>query len=360
MTNDRYRQAMKCANDFVKHLSENNEIWVPKLMQQINRDFLFQEFSNDFTNVRSRVSFLDIFASLKNYIILTFQKVENKEGLCLNPNLFNYQAACQLKAKVIINQGLILDRVCNPLLWLKYVSLLLACIRILRPRTLKRMRKFHRIGIHPKYFLIYLQQIIHFRLSRRLVSHLVYSGNGAPSYGRYLCDGFWELQHGVVHSDHPSVNTIARSRGALIVLNEFGLDIDKGSYVTLSQTMTSFFKTAQMTIGLPPLRGERHFEEHFRRDHSNSLLLYHPKSKNAGKIHTSDKYLILKNADVIISGFGTTIFDIHELNPAALHVMVSSMELKDLGWDNLDHSKIADKINRYFDVSISPGRIKII
>ena len=358
MNNERYLQALKEANRVVGHFSEKVTIQAPKLLLQIYRDYLFQIYSGDLSVVISKPRIVDI---IKSFFMIFSQHNVGKSVICVQQNMFNKIAVDKIRQSFsLFNMPHIFGNA-NVLLSFKYIALLRSVILCGHPRHILRIKHFRSCGMPPIVYLIYLQQSIHFMLSKRAFGTIFYFSNGSPSYSRFLSSQCFEVQHGVLHKGHPIVNPFIRPRGKLVVLNDFGVNLDQVPHIELGvlcqENRISF---NQEVIAFAPLRNENSFLSAVNDLNDSVTFVFHPRSKlHNSQFSLDEKINAIHSAKTIYSGLSTTIFDIFNLNRKALKIVLFNNDLKDFSLESNDVVEVTTLLNSFYNVNILPEQIII-
>jgi len=358
MSNERYLAALKKANKAVDHFSASVDSQAPKLLLQIYRDYLFQIYSGDLGAVVSRPRIWDI---LKSFLMAFSHCHRGKNVICVQRNMFNNDAVELIRLSFPLRNMPVNFGDSNVLLSFKYKALIRSILLCGYPRHIRRIMRFRSSGMPPIIYLIYLQQLIHLILSKRTFGIVFYFSKGSPSYGRFLSSQFYEVQHGVLHKGHPIVNPYIRPRGKFVVLNDFGVNLDRVPFINIeSLCQKNRILYSSEPLAFSPLRNEKSFVSAVNLLSEHVTFIFHPRSASYTTQYSLDEKInAIKASKIIYSGLSTAIFDVFQINRKALRVILFNSDLADFNLESNDVVEVTNVLNSYYNVDLLPEQVII-
>lgn len=355
----RYHNCMLASSEYAAPLLLNRKI--PRLLIQICRDFYFFDMAGDSKIVRHRPGIWIVSKSICQYLMMRSSKKFFDFALCLNPNLFNYRAYKNLASEIRNVRSAVVFEEVNPFLGAKYLALILALVKIFGKSARRlRYRFYLNANIPRREIVLYYHQLIHYLLSKKVVGSSVYFSSGAPGYARYISERYVEIQHGVLHKNHPICRPIAREKGSYIVLESFNSPYLPLKATSLDDALESFalnmVDRPLENIAFVPLRYEDEFTACIEENCGKSKYLFHPRSVNYRPEKLDEIYNDVRCANKVYVGFSTTIFDVYSINRNALHIMLPKKEAITFS-KRASKKEIAKFINDYFSVEINESQI---
>ncbi len=358
VNNERYLKALNESNNEVDHFRSSVNIQVPKLLLQIYRDYLFQKYSGDLSAVISRPRILDI---LNSALMAFLYRRSGKSVICVQRNIFNNKAVEKIRLSFsLCNMPLVFGS-SNILLGLKYHALMRSILICGHPKHIKRIVNFRACGMPFIIYLIYLQQSIHIMMSKRAFCTIFYFSNGSPSYGRFLSRQSFEIQHGVLHKGHPIANPYIRPRGKFVVLNDFGINLDKVPHIELDKLCQDNQSSLNhKALAFVPLQNESSFLSAVNGFNNSVTFIFHPRSRHYdSRLSLEDKINAIQSAETIYSGVSTTIYDIYNLNKHSLKIILFGSDLSDFSLKSNDAFEATAVLNSFYNVKILPQQVLI-
>lgn len=351
-----YKEAILASNSDVSEILIDRSVRVPLLLQQIFRDYRFQVHSGDYKYVISKPRLLTIFKSVIQYL---FSKGPTQpDCLCAQVNLFNYSLLNKLSTTNQFDVYVSPQPVGHRLLGAKYLALIIAVTKLLQIRRLRMILAFRKANIPPLLYVIYLQQIVQVLLLKKLYNRIIYFSNGSPGYGRFISSQFMEIQHGVLHWDHPIINPIARVRGKFICKEVFS--ITPLPFMIHESDFLEREKQQQGNIvAFLPLKSEKEVLQFVKQTCGCNKFFFHPRSSmEKSEVSVSQRYEAIVNADTVISGLGTTIYDIWYINRQALKVVLTATDMHDLNACTIIEA--TNKLNALYSVSLDSNEVYLV
>ncbi len=373
MADIRYRSAMDFAHKRVEHVRSTASVFLPPLLLQIFRDYEYLRVSGDIDKVVFRPKLLNIILS---FISLLKPVSHQKVIVCCETNMFNFFPMQRIKLAVG-EDGVVEFAAANRFLAFKFLALVLATFALIFKGRWRHAGGLARAGIPRFIYFFYLQQVFHFLLCRT-GSIVIYFSRGAPSYGRYLSDKFFEIQHGVLHDAHVLVHPVMKPKGKFIILNDFGTNVRSLPSISDREFISQITRKSEgsngsgmasedakpigdITVAFVPLAREKIFCSAVTERAPRTQLFYHPRSpKNKRKDTPSKRIEAIKQAKYVFCGVGTSIFDVAQINSAALKVLLSAEDFEEqkISIGNLD--QMVEHLSDRYLVDLSKDQLILI
>lgn len=373
MANFRYKSAMEYAHKRVEHVRSKASGFLPPLLLQVFRDYEYLRVAGDIDKV--------VFRPKPRNIILSFIRLlrpvsRHEVIICCETNMLNFSSIQRMKM-ADGGTGIVEFAVVNRFLALKSLAFLFATFAFIFKGRWRHAADLARVGIPRFIYFVYLQQVYHFLLCQT-GSIVVYFSRGAPSYGRYLSDKFFEIQHGVLHDEHILVHPVMKPKGKYIIVNDFGADVSGLPSISDVEFISQFTRastihdnaglaskkarpTGNMVVAFVPLTREDIFCSAIMKIEPGAELFYHPRSPKNKKADTPLRRIeAVMQAKCIFCGVGTSLFDVAQINPVALKVLLSSEDFEEQKISVGDFDQMAEYLNDHYSVNLSEAQLVLI
>lgn len=315
------------------------------ITQQIVRDNLFGKYANDGKYVSAPFIWGFPIISIFKFLFAREIKICRENLITSGFNVTN-----QVNFRTTINPLSIL----RILMTLKYVY-----YRQMHNAKIKRREKcLSKVDVDEKQIVKILY--VNFFCAKIIKNHnfnFYYFSLGCPQYLRYFTQKAHEIQHGIVHANHPLANPIARSRGCFFSDKRYvtGCKVlhPKVNYAKFrNQYLEREVISTESCVyieGWPP--SSEIVERHLNSTFSNYVVLRHPNNEPIfRKINVSKRRRLIQSASSIYVGLTTLLIELSQDQRVTVVVTHFDLDRHKLA---ADKKSVQDFIYQRYGVTIN-------